>query len=55
MDKCGQRSTVDDQPGDEGTKLFWGEEVDLEHADGMGTKRPIPDSVDAEFRDYNRC
>lgn len=51
MDESGQRTPVNHQPRDESTELFGGEEVYLEHADGVRANGAVPDGVDAEFGD----
>jgi hypothetical protein len=53
MDENVQRTTVDEQPGNEGTELGRSEEVDFEHGDGVWADWAIEDSINAEFWDCN--
>ena len=54
MDECAQRSSIDHQPSDKSAELLGREDVDFEHADGMGTDGFVPDFVDAEFWNCRR-
>lgn len=49
-----ERPPIDDQPGNERTELRGGKKIDLEHRNGMRSNRPIEESVDTQFGDYDR-
>ena len=52
VDRGAQHSTVNYEPGDEGTELCGSEEVHLEHGDGMRPNRLIPELINAQLGDY---
>lgn len=43
---------IDDEPGDEGSKLCGREDVHFKHGHGMGPDGSIEELVDSEFRDW---
>jgi len=52
MDQNRQRPPVDDKPGNESTKLFGREYVNLKHGNRMRANRSIPYSIDAQLREF---
>jgi hypothetical protein len=52
VDEDRQGTTVDHQPGDEGTELLGREEVHFEHCHGVGADGGGPELVDAELGDW---
>lgn len=50
MYQRGEGTSVDHQPGDERSKLLWRENIDFEHAQGMGTDWSVKDHIGTQFR-----